>query len=72
MNTLFFEEILLIIIEGFYEFGVSSYLNVSKPLDNYNGEVLGQIIGYISLIFVFLIPFILIILLFFKIDTLKK
>jgi len=45
---------------------------MTKSLDTKNGEVVGTIIGYVGIVLVVLVPFIIIVLLFNSIETLKK
>jgi len=59
-------------IEGYFEFSISCYLQLIKPLDTKNGEQISNVIGYAGIIFVFALPISIIILLFQSIDNLKK
>ena len=57
-------------VEGYFEFGISCYLQIIMPLDTKNGERVSTMIGYTGMIIVLIIPVLLIFLLFQSIDTL--
>ena len=62
----------MIMIEGYFEFTISCYLQIIRPLDTKNGEEVSNVIGFAGMILVLLLPFIMITLLFMNINTLKK
>ena len=45
---------------------------MTKSLDTFNGEVAATVVGYAGTAFVFMVPLIIFLLLFFPIETLKK
>ena len=46
---MFYSEILLICIEGYFELLLAGFLNIKGNLVTTDGEILGVIIGYLSL-----------------------
>ena len=59
-------------IEGYFEFTISCYLQIIKPLDSKSGEQISIVIGYLGIILVLALPLSIMILLFQSIDSLKK
>jgi len=51
-------------IEGYFEFTISCYLQLLMPLNTMNGEEVSTVIGYSGMILVLLLPVIVIILMF--------
>jgi len=51
VKSMFFTEIILLLIEGFMEFLISGYLNTIDPLLNsgYNGDIVSAYVGYFCL-----------------------
>ena len=71
-KLLFFNSILSLMSEGFIEFAIAGVLQLYLPLWNPNGEIIGIILGYISLSLVLILLLATIRTLFFKNDQLKK
>jgi len=59
-------------IEGYFEFTISCYLQIIRPLDTSNGEEISTVIGYAGMVLVLALPLLIIYLLFQSIDDLKK
>ena len=71
-DSLFWGEILTIMIEGYMELYISGYLEYQYPLTTSNGEKQARIIGYICLFFsLILLPGILFWIQFQDQETLK-
>ena len=51
VNALFYNEILLLMMEGYMEFLIAGYLNYDKPIcdDNASGEKIAIVVSYLCL-----------------------
>ena len=63
-NKLFFTDFIAVTLEGYFEYIIAAYLNISRPLSDTNGEILGIAIGwYSAFLCLFLFPAIWLVLL---------
>jgi hypothetical protein len=64
-RKLFFGDLITITIEGYFEYIIAAYLNLSIPLKKGSGEILGNVLAFYSAILcLFLFPMIWVVLLF--------
>ena len=64
-KKLFFKDLIALTLEGYFEYIIAAYMNITYPVKKDSGEILGQAIAYYSaFLCLFLFPLIWIILLF--------
>lgn len=53
-KKLYFHSILELLLDGYMEYSIASFLNISYPIRNKIGEELGRVTAYVSLVLCYL------------------
>jgi hypothetical protein len=70
-EKLFFYDLLSLAIDGYMEWTIAGYLNITNPIYTYGGDIASNISGIVSLaVCLFLVPVSLLVLLFPPIEYL--
>ena len=72
MRSVFFNELITLMIEGYYEFIISSYLQYNHSLNTTNGEILALYLSYVGIFISVILPLILIIIICMPMKWLKN